>query len=198
MRVFSLKRGLNLGVMAQAARDYAVLHVDDCLNDQLLVQEAARLSQPRLVFIPIGTFGSAVSYLSGTGAFAAREQFPMPDLLLLDWKLESAETGLDLLRWVRARKELSTLPVVMYSGSAGGEQVRACYLSGANHFLVKTSEFARLVPILTALEQFLISVPTCSDLLRHLPEYRPAPEGILGAASCPISEHRPIIAPFRA
>ncbi len=165
--------------MAQSIRDYAILHVDDCLNDQLLVQEAARLAQPRLVFIPIGTFGSAVAYLSGTGAFADRDQFPVPDLLLVDWKLDSVETGLDLLRWVRGRKELAALPVVIYSGTATEAEVRDCYLSGANHFLVKASETGRIVPVMNALQQLLESTDTGSDLLRKLPEYRPPPADLL-------------------
>lgn len=167
--------------MAQRIRDYAVLHVDDCLNDQLLVQEAARLSQPRIVFIPIGSFGSAISYLGGTGSFSDREQFPLPDLLLLDWKLESSETGLDLLRWVRAHDQFSSLPVVMYSGSASADQMRDCYLSGADHFLVKTHDFASLVPVMKALQQLLESA--CADLLQHLPQYRPPPFDVIGPES---------------
>ncbi len=159
--------------MAQLIRDYAILHVDDSLNDQLLVQEAARLSQPRLVFIPIGTFGSAAAYLEGTGVFSDREQFPLPDLLLLDWKLDSCETGLDLLRWMRARKDLSRLPAVIYSGTATAAQIGDCYLSGANYFLSKASEFARLVPILNALEQFLTGSGGGDEMMRSLPEYRP-------------------------
>lgn len=158
--------------MAQLIRDYAILHVDDSLNDQLLVQEAARLSQPRLVFIPIGTFGSAAAYLEGTGPFADREQFPLPDLVLLDWKLDSCATGLDLLRWMRARKDLSRLPAVIYSGTATAVQIRDCYLSGANYFLAKASEFARLVPILNALEQLLVCGGSGDEMLRSLPEYR--------------------------
>ncbi len=169
--------------MAQLIRDFAVLHVDDCLNDQLLVQEAARLAQPRLVFIPIGSFGSAIAYLSGTGSFADREQFPLPDLLFLDWKLEGSETGLDLLRWVRAREELSCVPVVMYSGSGSVGQIHECYVCGAQHYLVKAHDFCRLVPVLKALQQFLESAPVCCDLLRQLPEYRPPPPDLIGPES---------------
>ncbi len=171
--------------MAQLIRDFAVLHVDDCLNDQLLVQEAARLAQPRLVFIPIGSFGSAMAYLGGTGSFADREQFPLPDLLLLDWKLESSETGLDLLRWVRSHEELSSLPVIMYSGSASAGQIRECYVSGADHFLVKAPDFPRLVSVLGALQEFMESALGCCDLLQHLPEYRPPPLDLMDSNSIP-------------
>ncbi len=162
--------------MAEIVREYAVLHVDDSLNDQLLLQEAARLAQSRLIFIPIATFGSAVAYLGGAGAFSQREEFPTPDLLLLDFKLDAAETGLDLIRWVRTRPELRSVPVVMYSGSASQEQILACYRAGADHFLVKSSEFQRVVPIIPALQQMLQSNPPCSVLLQRLPEYRPRGE----------------------
>jgi len=155
--------------------------VDDCLNDQLLVQEAARLSQSRLIFIPVATFASAVVYLDGSGPFADREQFPMPDLLFLDWKLDGAETGLDLLRHVRTQAGLSSLPVVMYSGTSEEEQVREFYVCGGDHFLVKASEFARMVPIVNALQQWLDSMPHRSDSLVRLPEYRAAPADLLMA-----------------
>jgi len=186
--------------MAQSIREYAVLHVDDCLNDQLLVQEAARLAQSRLVFIPIGTFGSAVAYLAGTGPFADRDQFPVPDLLLADWKLDACQTGLDLLRWVRAREELSSLPVVMYSGTAGQEQIRECYLCGSNHFLFKAAEFSRMVPILNALQQWLDSTPPRSDLLQQLPEYRPPPGDVIigDHLAVPSSQLRAPLFPDRA
>jgi CheY-like chemotaxis protein len=183
--------------MAQSIREYAVLHVDDCLNDQLLVQEAARLSQSRLVFIPIGTFGSAVAYLTGSGPFGDRDQFPVPDLLLVDWKLDGCETGMDLLRWVRAREELSRLPIVMYSGTAAQQQIRECYACGGNHFLMKAVEFARIVPIVNALQQWLDTTPPCSDLLKQLPEYRPPPGDVVVGETLvvPPSQLRPAVFP---
>ena len=182
--------------MAQSFREHAVLHVDDCLNDQLLVQEAARLSQSRLIFIPVATFASALAYLGGSGPFAVREQYPIPDLLLVDWKLDGTETGLDLLRWVRAREGLSRMPVVMYSGTGGEEEVREFYLSGGNHFLVKASEFARIVPVVSALQHWLDSTLCRSDLLLRLLEYRAAADDSFIAQSCQTVAQSPRPAPL--
>ena len=63
-----------------------------------------------------------IEYLEGEGKFADRKQHPFPDLLILDLKMRHV-TGLQILRWLRGRPELSRLATVMLSGSATKEEI---------------------------------------------------------------------------
>ncbi|MEA2196886.1 MAG: hypothetical protein QOJ25_937 [Solirubrobacteraceae bacterium] len=59
-----------------------------------------------------------------------------PVMLVLDLSLPDA-SGLDVLRWVRARAELEGVPVVMLSGSGDDEDIERAYDIGIDAYLVK-------------------------------------------------------------
>ena len=77
-----------------------ILLAEDEENDVLLVQRAfARGGLANPLFV-VRDGDEAISYLSGIGKYADREEFPFPDLLLLDLKMPGVD-GLGVLRWVR-------------------------------------------------------------------------------------------------
>jgi CheY-like chemotaxis protein len=80
-----------------------------------------------------------IDHISGTGRYADREQYPMPQLLLLDIKLP-LRPGLEVLEWIRARPELNSLVVIMFTASAQSQDVQRAYDLGANSFVVKPSD----------------------------------------------------------
>jgi DNA-binding response OmpR family regulator len=59
-----------------------------------------------------------------------------PVLLVLDLWLPDI-SGLEVLRWVRARSELDTVAVVMLSGSGDDENIERAYEIGIDAYLVK-------------------------------------------------------------
>ncbi|MBE7941775.1 MULTISPECIES: response regulator [Ramlibacter] len=89
---------------------------------------------------------------SGAQALAqlrACEPQDLPRLLILDVKM-GYESGLDLLRDLRADAGLSHLPVVMYSCSSDERDVASSYLLGANAYLVKRSDLGDMRQVLGA------------------------------------------------
>jgi DNA-binding response OmpR family regulator len=79
-------------------------------------------------------------FSSGKDAVAYLERAPdvgiTPVLLVLDLSLPDT-SGLDVLRWVRARPELEGVPVVMLSGSGDDEDIERAYEIGIDAYLVK-------------------------------------------------------------
>jgi DNA-binding response OmpR family regulator len=79
-------------------------------------------------------------FSSAKDALAYLERAPeigvAPVLLVLDLSLPDA-SGLDVLRWVRARAELEGVPVVMLSGSGDDEDIERAYEIGIDAYLVK-------------------------------------------------------------
>ena len=58
----------------------------------------------------------AIQYLAGTGKYSLRDEYPLPDLLLLDLKMPIVD-GFDVLKWVRAQPSLSSLVVIVLTMS---------------------------------------------------------------------------------
>ena len=80
----------------------------------------------------------AIRYLSGTGIYSDRQQFPLPHVILLDLKMPRVN-GLEFLKWLRHKSpgSLSLLPVVMISTSGEPADVKLTHDLGVNCFLTK-------------------------------------------------------------
>jgi CheY-like chemotaxis protein len=91
----------------------------------------------------VGDGDAAIDYLSGTGAYADRIQYPLPILILLDLKLPR-RSGVEILSWLRERETLRRIPVVILTSSTVPKDIDAAYDLGANSYLVKPVEFDTL------------------------------------------------------
>jgi len=65
-----------------------------------------------------------------------------PALVSLDYEL-GGSTGVDFLYWLRVRKKIKSLPVIMFSGSPGRSHIAECYAAGADHYLPNQAERLR-------------------------------------------------------
>src|SRR5215471_8973759 len=64
-----------------------ILHVDDDVNDLLLFEHACRKVGVSCQLHAVNDGEEAIAYLQGANRFADRQQFPLPDLVLLDLKM---------------------------------------------------------------------------------------------------------------
>jgi len=95
----------------------------------------------------------AIAYLRGTGRYANRPEFPLPSLMLLDLKLIGLD-GFEVLKWVRAQPELSSLRIVVLTSSSDIRDVNLAYQLGANSFLVKPVDFDDFLRVAQALQGY--------------------------------------------
>jgi CheY-like chemotaxis protein len=160
-----------------------ILQVEDDPNDVFLFKHAVKkvgVTNPMQV---AGDGQEAIDYLSGTGKFADREQFPLPGLILLDLKLPFV-MGLDVLKWIREQPNPAPV-VIILTASAEEEDVASAYRLGANAFLTKPSEAGKLQEIVKAIKDFWLTHNTLprqsveqrsnSGLPRTGAEWIPAP-----------------------
>ena len=123
-----------------------ILLVEDREDDVLLLKRSfqqAGITNPMQV---VSNGEEALNYLSGTGKYSNRAEFPLPDLVLLDLKMPKVD-GFEVLRWIRAQRELSGMRVVVLSSSESIRDVNLAYALGANSFLVKPSDFNDFVEL---------------------------------------------------
>ena len=80
----------------------------------------------------------AVHYVEGQGAFADRQKFPPPDVILLDLKMPRMN-GFEFLVWLRSRPSEPDrfIPVFVVSSSPLPEDMKRAYTLGANSYLMK-------------------------------------------------------------
>lgn len=130
-----------------------ILIVEDDRNDALFLQMALKrvgVANP----VQIAVDGKeAVAYLSGSGKFSDRNQFPIPYLIFLDLKLPQMP-GLEVLKWVRERPELNSTVVIVLTSSSDPHDVDAAYQHRANAYLVKPSGLDGLTDLAKSVKDF--------------------------------------------
>jgi len=130
-----------------------ILLAEDRDDDVALIRRAflkANIINPLFV---VRDGEEAMYYLSGEGKYANREEYPLPDLLLLDLKMPRMD-GFELLRWVRQQPGLKALRIVVLTSSEEVRDVNEAYQLGANSFLVKPMDFEHFVKVSQALRGY--------------------------------------------
>jgi CheY-like chemotaxis protein len=84
-----------------------------------------------------------IDYLQGNKPYADRQQYPFPRLLILDLKMPKLN-GLEVLRWVRDHPYCAVIPTIILSTSVLKSDIQEAYELGANAYISKPAEFAKL------------------------------------------------------
>ena len=116
-----------------------ILLVEDNPDDVVLLQRCIK-SQNFNWNLKVARNGAeATMYLQGDGKFADREQFPVPDLVLLDLTLPHVP-GHVLLQWIRTVHSNPKLPVIVLTSRGGGSEAALAFRHGCNAYFVKPQD----------------------------------------------------------
>jgi CheY-like chemotaxis protein len=121
-------------------RQPVILLAEDSEADVLLLERAFAHLGIDVVLHAVPDGVEAIAYLNGEGRYAQREEFPLPDLVLLDLKMPVAN-GFEVIQWVRAQPRLAALRIVVLTTSDQLRDVDRAHRVGANSFLVKPISF---------------------------------------------------------
>ena len=133
--------------------DGVILLAEDTEDDILLIKRAlfkGGVSNPVQV---VRNGAEAISYLKGEAEFTDRDEYPLPEMMLLDLKMPIVD-GFEVLRWVRRQPLLSALPVLVLTSSDSLRDVNLAYRLGANSFLVKPFEFEDCLQLGQAIREY--------------------------------------------
>jgi CheY-like chemotaxis protein len=142
-----------------------ILLAEDNETDVLLTRRAFKkvgLLNP-LQVVPDGE--EAIAYLSGTGKYANRAEYPLPVLLLLDLKMPK-KNGLEVLEWVRQQPSLRALRIVVLTTSDLYQDVNRAYELGANSYIVKPVEMEQFIRVSETLRGYWLWVSETPEISR--------------------------------
>jgi CheY-like chemotaxis protein len=111
---------------------------------------------------------AAVRYLKGEGEYADREQFPIPQLILLDLDLPGMN-GFEVLAWLRQDPTVQHLPVVVLTSSTYSPDLTRAYQLGANSFLTKPTDFTELIREVKHMSDFWLYQRRAYTIHRYVP-----------------------------
>jgi len=155
-----------------------ILLAEDEEDYVLLLKKAFLEAEIQNPFFVVSTGPELMAYLKGEGKYANRDEYPLPDLLLLDIKLPGY-TGLEMLRWIRSNTGMSSLRVLILTSSEHLCDINEAYRLGANSFLLKPYDFSDLVHLVKMIREFWLHISKCPESFR--------PPTILGTSD-PLSE----------
>ena len=122
---------------------------DDEAHAKLMLRsfEEQRIAN-RIVHVPDGE--TAIDYLFRRGDYAEPESSPRPHLILLDIRLPGID-GLEVLREVKASRELSPIPVVIITSSQAERDMTVAYEEHVNSYLLKPLDFKKFQQLMNDL-----------------------------------------------
>ena len=124
-----------------------VLLVEDNDDHAELVRRQLEEAQEAVRVVHVRDGEAALHYLRGVAPFGDRQLFPLPHFVLLDLRLPRVD-GLEVLREIKAARELKAIPVIVLTTSEGERDMAAAYACQASCYLTKPVEAARLVALL--------------------------------------------------
>ena len=131
-----------------------ILLVDDSEDDIVLMKHAFQAAHFKPSVQTASDGEEAIAYLKGDGAWADRDEFPLPTVMLLDLNMPKAN-GFEVLAWVRTQPVLKRLTIIVFSASARAEDVERAYELGVNSYLVKPTTVAQLIAMMCSLRDWL-------------------------------------------
>jgi CheY-like chemotaxis protein len=117
-----------------------LLLVEDNPSDAEFAFRALRKADSATRIAHVKDGAEALEFLFATGEFALRRGLPMPKVILLDLKLPKVD-GIEVLRRLKGNAATRAIPVVVLTSSKEERDLRECYESGVNSYVVKPVNF---------------------------------------------------------
>jgi len=85
-----------------------ILLAEDREDDVLLIQRAFERARITTTLHVVRDGEEAIAYLSGSGKYSNRDEYPLPWLVLMDLKMPRVD-GFEVLKWVRKEPGLTAV-----------------------------------------------------------------------------------------
>jgi two-component system response regulator len=125
--------------------------IEDDEHDATLFRSALRKAQVAVEFMHFRDGQQALDFFHGRGAFADRDMYPLPHLIVLDFKL-TRSSGLQILAQIRSTPSLDQLGVIGLSASEDIHEIEHAHRLRINEYIKKPQHLTTLVEIVQRLK----------------------------------------------
>jgi two-component system response regulator len=137
-----------------------ILLVEDSPDDaELILKTLQRADLPNPIIL-FADGEEALEWLFCMGPHLHRDTSRSPAFILLDLKLPKL-SGSEVLSRLRSDPRTRCLPVVVLSSSSEDEDIRRCYVEGANSYVRKEISFDKLCDCVQLIGRYWTQVNEC-------------------------------------
>jgi len=133
-----------------------ILLVDDSPNDVTLIKAALRDGHFGNEIIVAENGEEGLDFLYRRGKFADYKGDD-PIFILLDIKMPFVD-GIEVLKIIRADAAFNKVPVIMLTSSSDTRDLKECYDSGANSYVIKPINVKEFVGVVQEIGQYWVVV----------------------------------------
>lgn len=134
-----------------------ILLVEDNHMDVELTLDAFREINLRNPVHVVKSGEAALDYVHGRGDYTDRNNYPLPDLILLDLNLPGI-SGIDVLRELKSTQIIRRVPVIVLTSSKEESDRAATYDLGVNSFLVKPVQHGGFLTVVQEISDYWLSL----------------------------------------
>jgi len=124
-----------------------ILLVEDDLPHAELVKRGLEAHQIANRIYHVTDGEAALDYLFRQGVYADPVTSPRPHVVLLDLRLPRL-SGLEVLREIRASRDLDAISVVILTSSTAAQDATSAYAQHANSYVVKPADFTQFMQLI--------------------------------------------------
>lgn len=138
-------------------KEIKILLVEDLEEDILIVERALEKSELRNRLFVARDGEEALDFLYNRGDYASKEEYPKPDVILLDLRLPKLD-GIEVLKRIKSEEELKDIPVVVLTSSDRDVDIIKTYEEGVKGYIVKSAfiqKTAKMEGLLDAIISFV-------------------------------------------
>jgi len=130
-----------------------ILLVEDNVHDIELMIEAFKQLKLKNKIYTVKNGEDALAYILGYDKFSDRNQYPLPDIIILDLNLPKLN-GLDVLKKIKSTDGIKRIPVIMLTSSDYDTDRINAYDSGVNSYIIKPFCFERFVDVCKSIRDY--------------------------------------------
>jgi CheY-like chemotaxis protein len=130
-----------------------ILLVEDNHMDVVLTLDAFREAKLNIKVNVTRDGQEALDYLFGRGKYTDRNEFPLPNLILLDLKMPGID-GFQVLQQIKGTEMLKRIPVIILTSSKEEGDRALSYDMGANSYLLKPVSFEGFTEVVKKIDDY--------------------------------------------
>jgi|SRR3954466_1321475 two-component system response regulator len=135
---------------------HCIIVADDDTDDQFMLKEAFSSLNFDREICSVENGEELLDFLNKKGKYNVAS-LPIPKLILLDLNMPKID-GRQCLRMIKANKEFSKIPIIIFSTSNNPEDISQSYELGANSYIIKPYSYNELVEIIDIIKKYWFSI----------------------------------------